>query len=78
MQIKNKLFRYEVYSERHEDIGSSLEAMWSEAPDGQTDEQMSRKLSDLSASLKQWSSATIGSVGKEIKKIEKRAGHFQE
>ena len=51
--------------------------MWSGSPAGQSVMQLSKKLGDLSASLRQWSGATIGCVGKEIKKLKKELATLQ-
>lgn len=72
MQIKQKLFRYELYWEKHAEFSSSLEGMWTNVQEGQTDTQMSCRYPCNSGVV-----LLLETLARRLK-TQKGVGHFTE
>ena len=55
MHTSKKIFRYELYWEKHAEYKDALNQLWTGEPGAVTVAALNRKLQNLSVSLKQWS-----------------------
>ena len=71
-QVREKIFRYEVAWETHEDLKGTIAASWAPLLEGERVDDLKFKLVDLSSNLRRWDRRTFGSVSREIKELKQK------
>jgi hypothetical protein len=74
----DKLFRYEMMWEKHEDFQPFLNDAWKSEGKAETMSQLKDKLHRMSGSLSTWGRTTFGSVQGEIRQLQLRLSDLRE
>jgi hypothetical protein len=76
--MNDKIFRYEVMWERHDDFRPFLDEAWRADGKATTMTQLKDKLERVSSSLGSWGRTTFGSVQGEIRQLQHRLSVLRE
>jgi hypothetical protein len=74
----DKLFRYEMMWEKHEDFQPFLKDAWTSEGKAETMSQLKEKLHRMSGSLCTWGRTTFGSIQGEIRQLQLRLSDLRE
>lgn len=66
---EDRMFRYEVMWDMHEELKPTVQSAWEPNGHNLTVEEVRRNLDDLARNLGDWSRTTFGSVRGEIRKL---------